>query len=167
MDRTRMTSRPVVAVAAAALGSAAVLATATSAMAGGSAKSAVQGSTASVTNTETCEFPSQKLKVSIALTLRSATDNDLTKIKVRATSKSETGSFYKKTVTLKSIKITTQQVDGDAVGVGTYNRTASPAGVTLDPKTTGSEIDNVLTVTKFKFANGATATATCSVSISD
>lgn len=119
------------------------------------------------TTSDTCLFPVQKLEITINLRLRSAADNDIKRIKVRATNKNETGTFYRKGVVLKSIKISTEQVDLDAISVGVYKRYTSPAYVTLDPKTNGSEVTKLTAVGKFEMPSGTTATATCAVRVHD
>jgi hypothetical protein len=151
---------------------AAVAAVATAAAAGlvlnSSGAAAAPAVTAEETQTvETCLYPIQKLKVGIRLTLRDEDDNDLKRIKVRVSNRDETGSFYRKGVRIKSLRIETHQADGDAVSVGIYTRTTSPAYVTLNPASTGAEVDKVRTVTKFLMPNGSTASATCTVTISD
>jgi uncharacterized protein YigE (DUF2233 family) len=161
MTRVRCTGR-----------TAAVAAVATAAAAGlalnSSGAVAAPAATAQETQTvQTCKYPVQKLKVGIRLTLRDANDNDLKRIKVRVSNKDETGSFYRKGVKLKSLRIETHQSDGDVVAVGIYKRTTSPAYVNLNASTTGAEVDKVRTVTKFLMPNGSTASATCTVTISD
>jgi hypothetical protein len=167
MPRVRCTGRTAAAAVATTAAAGLVLG-ASGASAGSSAAPAAPTVAAEESQTvETCGYPVQNLKVGIRLTLRDEDDNDLKRIKVRVSNKNETGSFYRKGVTIKSIRIETHQGDGDAIAVGIYQRTTSPAYVTLNPSSTGAEVDKVRTVTRLRMPNGTTARATCTVSISD
>lgn len=165
MTRVRCTGRTAAVAAVATAAAAGLVLGASGASAGSYAAPAVA---AEETQTvETCGYPIQKLKVGIRLTLRDEDDNDLKRIKVRVSSKDETGSFYRKGVTIKSMRIETHQGDGDAVAVGIYQRSASPAYVNLDPSGSGAEVDKVRTITRLRMPNDRIAKLTCTVNISD
>lgn len=161
MVRVRRNGR----TAAVATVAAASLVGATGASAGGTA-TAAPAAAGTVDTVDTCQFPTQGLKVGVRLTLRTETDNDVRRIKVRATNKNDTGSFYKQGVTIKKITVTVRQQDGDALSVHKHTRYNSPAYVALTPAT-GREVVKVETRTEFRLANGSNATANCNVTLED
>ena len=168
MTRVRRTGRTATVATVATVSAAALLAGATTAMAGGTPTAAVPSTTAVATTTsDTCRYPDQGVKVAVILSLPRDNDNDVSKIKVRASSKYEVGGFYRARVTIKSMRIDVYRIRSGSTVLTSYAKSSSPAIIGLNPASSGAEVTKVRTVTKFKLANGTTATATCSVTITD
>lgn len=112
------------------------------------------------------------LRVKLLVLLRSADDNDVRGIRVRATDRDEQGRFRDSRVRVGRVDIgiegTVQETEGGAISSAmAVRRQGSPAFKRLNPNGAGSELSQVYAEVVFRLPGGKRSVALCTADLKD
>lgn len=123
---------------------------------------AAEAADPTVVRTCTGKVGGEKVKLKATLHLRSTTDNDVNAVDLRATDKTETGSFRNRDVDLRKIVLRVRDDDNDLALKA--KSPSSPFGVDTGGK--GDEVRKVHAEAKFR-ANDRTSIVACNFTFTE